>query len=336
MLEIYNRRYVGCKRKLLSDIYNTVEINFNKDSYRFVDLFAGTGSVGAFFLNKGKKVALNDNLYSNFIAYSAWFGSSGFSDLKIKKIIDSFNEIDATILDNNYFSKIYGDKYFSNSDAKKIGYIREQISDMRLKERERFILLTSLMYATDKIANTVGHFEHFLSKKPMGNHLRLEQLKIDKNKKAQIYLEDANKLARKIKSDVVYIDPPYNARQYINFYHVLENLMRWNKPMEFEGTSMKFKRNHLKSDYSKAKAPIVMKDLIENINAKMIIVSYNNTYSAKSTASNNKITEMQMEEILTTKGDLVEKKEINYKHFNSGKTNFKEHKEFLYVCKVAK
>ena len=190
------------------------------------------------------------------------------------------------------------------------------------------------MYATDKVANTVGHYEHFLSNKDFNENFKMEMLDLEKKIKSTIYSEDANELAKKIKSDVVYIDPPYNARQYINFYHVLENLMRWDKPTEFEGISMKFKRNHLKSDYSKVKAPIVFEDLIKSLDTKLIVVSYNNTYSAKSSASNNKISEKMMEKILSNKGDLVEKKVLNHKFFNSGKTDFKEHKEFIYVCKV--
>ena len=334
MLEIYNRRYIGSKRLLLDEIYNTTEKYINKKKYTFADLFAGTGVVSSFFLDKGKEVILNDNLYSNFVIYNAWFGNGKIRKQRIKKTIKEFNEIDAKSLKSNYFSKIYGNKYFSFQDAKKIGYIREQIVSEIFTEREKLVLLTSLLYATDKIANTVGHFEHFLSFKPKGSNLFLNELRIKEDLKAEIYLEDANILSEKIKSDVVYIDPPYNARQYVNFYHVLENLARWEKPTEFEGISMKFKRNHLKSDYSKTKAPAVMKSLIDNLDAKLIIVSYSNTYSARSTASNNKITEKEMENILKSKGDLVEKKEIKHKHFNSGKTDFKGHKEFLYVCKV--
>jgi adenine-specific DNA-methyltransferase len=41
-------------------------------------------------------------------------------------------------------------------------------------------------------------------------------------------------LVRDIISDITYIDPPYNARQYVNFYHVLENLALWQKPEELE------------------------------------------------------------------------------------------------------
>jgi adenine-specific DNA-methyltransferase len=98
---------------------------------------------------------------------------------------------------------------------------------------------------------------------------------------------------------------------------------------------MKFKRNHLKSDYSKVKAKEVFQDLIEKIDAKLIILSYNNTYNAKSTASNNKIRKEDIIKILKKKGRLSIE-EIDYKSFNSGKTNFKNHKEFLYICKVKK
>ena len=336
MLEIHNRRYIGSKKSLLDEILNTVEKYIDKEEYSVADLFAGTGVVSSCFIEKGINVIVNDILHSNYVAYQTWFGSGVFNEKKLKKIISEFNNIDSGSIRENYFSKIYGDKYFSTEDARKIGYIRNRITEMELTERERFILLTCLMYATDKIANTVGHFEHFLSKKPTSKGVILKFPINLKNASTQvdIHLEDANNLVRKIQSDVAYIDPPYNARQYINFYHVLENLTRWEKPKEFEGISMKFKRNHLKSEYSKAKAPFVMEDLVQNISTELIIVSYNNTYNARSSASNNKITEKQMENILLRKGDIVEKKRIDHKFFNSGKTDFKEHKEFLYVCKV--
>lgn len=336
MLEIGNRRYVGSKRLLVNEIYETVERHIHKKEYSVADLFAGTGIVSSFFIQKRKNVIMNDLLHSNFVAYQTWFGEGEVNQNKLMDIISEFNGINPDDLDENYFSKIYGGKYFAVQDAKKIGYIREAISHIKLTKRERYILITCLMYATDKIANTVGHFEHFLSKQPIFKNIHLDFPKNLHNvfSNVDIYLGNANDLVRKIKSDVVYIDPPYNARQYVNFYHVLENLTRWEKPTEFEGTSMKFKRNHLKSDYSKTKAPAVMLDLISNINAKLIVVSCNNTYNARSSASNNKITEKQIENILKTRGSIVEKNSINHKFFNSGQTQFNNHKEFLYVCKV--
>lgn len=332
-LLIGNRRYTGSKRTMLEDIYKAVA-PYCKGKIVFADLFAGTGVVSSFMLEKGMDVIVNDILKSNYVAYQAWFGKGKIGVEKLNKIIEEFNSLDGKKIKDNYFSNVYGDKYFSIVDAKKIGYIRDKIEKISLTEREKNILITSLMYTTDKIANTVGHFEHFLSKKPEEKGVFLRPLKLEKfTGRAEIYNVDANELVRKIDCDIAYIDPPYNARQYVNFYHVLENLVLWEKPTEFEGVSMKFKRNHLKSDYSKSKAPIVFKDLIDNIKAKVIVVSYNNTYSARSSASNNKISEKELVQILSNKGRVIIK-EVEHKFFNSGKTNFKNHKEILYICKV--
>jgi adenine-specific DNA-methyltransferase len=332
-LLINNRRYIGSKNAILEEIYKNIYPYCNPGDV-FADLFAGTGVVSSFMLKRGMDVIVNDILRSNYIAYQAWFGDGYFDLEKLKKIIIKFNLIKGEDIKDNYFSSIYGDKYFSRSDAKKIGFLREEISRINLTERERNILLASLMYEVDRIANTVGHFEHFLSQAPKNKDFSMKIPQIEEFiGKATIFNVDANKLVRTINCDVAYIDPPYNARQYINFYHVLENLIRWDKPIEFEGISMKFKRNNLKSDYSKSKAPIVFKDLIDNLSAKTIIVSYNNTYSAKSSASNNKISQEELLNILSSRGRVIIK-EIKHKFFNSGKTNFKDHKEILYICKT--
>jgi adenine-specific DNA-methyltransferase len=322
----------------LNEIFQSAENNIENKNYSFADLFAGTGVVSYFFAEHGHKIFVNDNLFSNYLAYKSWLGNEKIDKQKIQKTINELNDIDCKKLDENYFSKIYGGKYYSNDVAKKIGFIRDLLEQTKenFNDREYAILVTSLLYSADKTANTVGHFEHYLKGEPRENTLVLEMLDIEKPlSKAEIFNNDANELARRIKADVVYIDPPYNARQYVNFYHVLENLARWEKPTEFDGISMKFKRNHLKSGYSKAKAPELFADLINSLDCKLIIVSYNNTYSANSTASNNKITEKQLTDILSRKG-IVSCKEIDYNYFNAGKTHFNNHKEMIFICKVTK
>ncbi|AXK51617.1 DNA adenine methylase [Spiroplasma alleghenense] len=336
-LKIENRRYIGSKRKLVEEIYAISQKYFGNKKISFSDVFAGTGIVAKYFFDRGHDVIVNDLLKSNFIAYSAWISNEDYDYKKIEKLLEKFNSFDASILKPNYFSDTYGDKYFSVNDAKKIGYIRDKIEEMKnsLTFREYCILLSSLMYTTDKIANTVGHFEHFLSQKPVYKNFTLDKLDLSEPSwnKALIFNEDSNKLVKKIESDVIYIDPPYNARQYVNFYHVLENLVNWDKPNEFEGSSMKFKRNHLKSEYSRSKAVYFFEELINNIKAKLIIVSYNNTYNAKSSASNNKIKESEMINILKKKGKLTVK-EFEHPFFNSGTTNFNNHLEKIYICEV--
>ena len=344
MLKIQNRRYIGNKTKMLESIYEaaseaakSVFTDFGKNTLVFADLFAGTGVVSQYFADRGFDVIINDFLYSNYVPYKAWFNNSDYSNEKIQQFIDKYNTLEYKTISSNYFSDIYSNKYFSENDAKKIGYIREDIENQRnnLTEREYYILLSTLIYTVDRIANTVGHFEHYLKEIPQDTHFKLKYLELKKYSNIEIYNEDTNILAKRIESDITYLDPPYNARQYINFYHVLENLARWDKPNEFEGISMKFKRDHLKSGYSKSIAKTLMTDLIDSIKSKIIIVSYNNTYNAKSGASNNKISETEMLDILLKKGS-VEIIEIPYDYFNAGKTNFNGHLEKLFVCKVAR
>lgn len=337
-MKINNRRYIGCKTKLLKFIYDTaVEFGANP-SLTFADIFAGTGVVGNYFSKKGYNTIFNDTLYSNVLAYKAWHGNEKIDEKKLEQILKYLNNLDYNNIPENYFSKIYGNKYFSVEDAKKIGYMRDYIESIKdtLNEREFSYLVTSLVYTTDRIANTCGHFESFLSKAPVQKGVVLQNLELEGNySPSDIYNEDANKLAQHISCDIAYLDPPYNARQYINFYHVLENLARWNKPTVFEGNSMKFKRQELKSEYCRKNAPLLMNDLVEKLNCRLIIVSYNNTYKAGSISSVNTISSNQLTDILSKKGK-VSVRERDYKAFNSGKTNLKNHKELLYICEVKK
>ena len=87
------------------------------------------------------------------------------------------------------------------------------------------------------------------------------------------------------------------------------------------------------SEYCKNDAPIVFKDLIENIDARYLVVTYNNTYNSRSTSSRNKITLEEIKEILDAKGSTVVK-EKDHPFFNAGKTDLKDHKEFVFITKV--
>jgi adenine-specific DNA-methyltransferase len=106
------------------------------------------------------------------------------------------------------------------------------------------------------------------------------------NIEVEICCDDANILAKKIRADIAYIDPPYNSRQYCQFYHIYETLVKWDDPAIF-GTALKRKGGAL-SDYCRTKAPVVFADLIENLQCNYLVVSYNNTYKSKSNSSRNK------------------------------------------------
>ena len=130
----------------------------------------------------------------------------------------------------------------------------------------------------DKVANTVGHYDAYRRKLDSLNELNLlmPELNDELNSGNEIYKEDANKLVRNISADLFYIDTPYNSRQYSDAYHLLENIAEWEKP-ELIGVAKKMiDRSHIKSDYCTMKAASAFEDLISNIKAKYILVSYNN------------------------------------------------------------
>lgn len=336
LVAINNRRYIGSKYRML-DFINEVMKKEKIEYSSFLDLFGGTGIVGYYFNNENTKIYVNDLLKSNYLSYIAWFGSEKIDKKKLKEYINIYNSI--KVQEDNYFSINFSDTYFSKENCRKIGYIREDIENKYLNNeinyRERAILITSLLYAMDKIANTVGHYDAYrkngdLDKKLGLGMLDLKPNKVNKNNK--VFNEDSNELIRTISADVVYIDPPYNSRQYSDAYHLLENVATWEKKEVF-GVAKKMERDNLKSKYCSVSAPLVFKDLIENINAKYIIISYNNMGSKGANRSQAKISDDEMLSILRKKGKVMIY-EMDFNQFTTGKTNIENHKERLFVCKV--
>ena len=337
-ISINNRRYIGSKARMIDFIKSTMEKEQIEYS-SFVDLFGGTGIVGDFFNDQKTKVYVNDLLKSNYLSYLSWFGNEKIDKVKIKSYIEKYNSL--TKLEENYFSMNFSDTYFSKENCKKIGYIREDIEinylSNNLNTRERAILITSLLYAMDKIANTVGHYDAYRKNGDLDKSLELCMLDLKSNtnnKNNKIFNEDSNELVKNIKADVVYIDPPYNSRQYSDAYHLLENVAMWEKS-EVYGVAKKMERNGIKSKYCSVSAPLAFKDLIENINAKYIIISYNNMGTKGAGRSQAKISDEDIMVTLRAKGE-VKVFETDFNQFNTGKTHIDDHKERLFVCKVGK
>lgn len=328
---IQNRRFLGNKNRLLNFIENIVNKKCG-DFKSFCDIFSGTGVVGAKFNNKNVKIISNDILNSNFIALSTFIGSKNIDIEKLKGKINYLNNIKAESV--NYFSVNYGNTFFTIDNAKKIGAIREEIENIAENQEEKNALITSLIYATDKVANTVGHYDAFRKKLDSIRPIKLliPKIELENNYNNEIYKEDANVLIRKIECDILYIDPPYNSRQYCDAYHLLENLVVWNKPEVF-GKAKKMDRSGLKSNYCLKSAPLVFADLIQNAKCKHILISYNNTGESKDSRSNARITDVQIMNVLKRKGE-VEIFERDYKAFSTGKSNTEGNSERIFYCKV--
>lgn len=328
---IQNRRYLGNKFKLLTFIE---EILANKcpNFESLCDIFAGTGVVGSYFNKAHTRIISNDILTSNYVCLSAFLKTSVFDEQVIEKKIAYLNSLDCT--DENYFSQNFGGTYFTHENARKIGNIRQTIDLIAETESEKHILLCALIYAVDKTANTVGHYDAYRKVLDTVQPLKLHvpAINYSHNGNNEVYKEDANTLVKNISCDVMYIDPPYNSRQYSDAYHLLENLAEWKRP-DVKGIAKKMDRSHIKSAYCLKSAKQAFEDLIVNANCHHILLSYNNTGESKDGRSNARISDNEIVQILNRKG-VVKIFEKDYRAFTAGKSDCVGHTERIFYCKV--
>lgn len=328
---INNRRYLGNKYKLLPFITRVVkEQKLEFDS--FADIFAGTGAVSSAFA--GKQIITNDIMYSNYICNFAWFGAEKYDAEKIVEYVVRYNA--ESQFPENYMTENFADTYFSAEDCAKIGFIREDIevsfNNGNLNNRERAILITSLLYAMDKIAKTCGHYDAYRKGAEFDSNLELyvPLAKQNNNENNRCFNMDANELVKSLYADLVYIDPPYNSRQYCDAYHLLENVARWQKP-EVHGVARKMDRSELKSKYCTQSATEAFEQLIADIKAKYILLSYNNMAEKGNNRSNAKICDDDIMRILKNKGAVSIFSE-DYKAFTTGKSDIANNAERLFLC----
>lgn len=204
--KINNRRYLGNKFSLGTFICDVVEKNCENINI-VADVFSGTGAVSDLF--KDKMLITNDLLLSNYICHYAWFSSDEYDEEKIIFYIEQFNKIQTD--ENNYMRENFADTFFSANVCSKIGFIREEIEHLNksniVNKKEYAILITSLLYGMDKIANTVGHYDAYRKTEEFKKDLILPVILPDKklNKNNQCYHQNANDLIQEIECDLLYL-----------------------------------------------------------------------------------------------------------------------------------
>lgn len=152
------------------------------------------------------------------------------------------------------------------------------------------------------------------------------------NQANRCYNRDINDLAPEIEADVVYLDPPYNSRQYCDAYHLLENVARWEMP-ELKGVARKMDRSALKSDYCTRKAAEAFSKLVADLNCRYILLSYNNMGTKGDDRSNARINDSEILEALNARGRVAVFAE-GHRPFSAGKSNIEDNNERLFLCTV--
>lgn len=312
---IQSRRYLGNKYRLLGFIREIVAEKCGAVE-SVCDVFAGTGSVGACFNAPDVRVVANDFLYANYVCLRAFLAVRRMPRGVGEKVA-YLNALRAD--EDNYFSVNFGGTYFSAANARKIGRIRAEIERMGGEADEKAVLLCALIYAADKAANTVGHYDAFRKNLDAVAPIRLRLPRVDcaRNACNEVYCEDANALVGRVACDVLYVDPPYNSRQYGDAYHLLENLATWRQP-EVVGVARKMDRSHIKSAYCRRGAGVAFGDLVARARCRHILVSYNNTGESRGERSNARMRDAEIVAALEGRGEVAVF-ERGYRVFSAGR-----------------
>lgn len=296
--------YIGSKVKLLSFIEKSILSLIDKDCKVFCDLFAGTGVVGANFKQLGFKIISNDIQYYSYALNKQLI--CNHKELKFDNLIDIVPKLDLCEISQRkklicdyltknirpkegFISKNYSPTkqnermYLTNSNARKCDAIRVKIEDWKnnklINDDEYFFLIASLIKSIDRYANVVSVYGAFLKKfkeNALKEFIMRPHRHILNDQEHKVFNEDANKLIKKISTDILYIDPPYNNRQYATNYHLLETIARYDKPKIYGKTGLR-EYSEQKSKYClKNESAGALKDLIEHAKAKYIFISYNN------------------------------------------------------------
>ncbi|WP_394906540.1 DNA adenine methylase [uncultured Mesonia sp.] len=325
--------YIGSKNRLsawiVEQVKNTVEGPI--DDMILCDLFAGTGRVGRSFKPLVKQIIANDVEYYSYVLLQNYIGNHQEIPRK-RELIESLQQ--ATPV-NGFIAEEYGESgsgnrlFFTQSNAQKIDGMRLQLQQLesQLDASTYFFLLASLLESADKVANTASVYGAFLKKikKSAAKPLVLEPADFDKTTwQHQVFQEDANVLIKRISGDILYLDPPYNARQYGANYHLLNTIARYDR---FEPKGKTGLREYYKSNYcKKSKVAEEFEALIAQANFNYIFLSYNNEGLMPSD---------QVKEIMQKYGTyrLVAKQ---YQRFKADKTQNRNHKatateEYLHI-----
>lgn len=279
--------YIGSKLKLCQHFLpETIKSVCGTDLSQktFCDIFAGTGIVGRTFKTSVKKVISNDIEYYSYILNKNYIENHRPLE-NAENLVSELNELSLCVdgfIYKNYCLGGNGERqYFSDENGKKIDSIRIKIEEWKntgkINKNMYYFLLASLLESADKVANTASVYGAFLKnlKKSAKKQMILESADFELNdNEHEVFKSDANELITRISGDILYLDPPYNTRQYGANYHILNTIAEY-KPFVPKGKTGL--REYTRSKYcSVSSVKEEFENLIKNANFKYIFLSYNN------------------------------------------------------------
>ena len=299
-------RYIGNKENIIDKIYNILIANhISGDS--FFDFFSGTTNVAKFFKERGYQVFSNDVMYMSYCLQRAYIENNEepqysklLQHIKYVPVETLFASPLETVVEYlNTISPVKGfiythytpegtshlekpRMYFSSENGQYIDAIRLKIEEWYqanlLTENEYFILLACLIESISFYANVAGVYAAFQKQwDPRAiKKFELRTIKLLNNGKKNIaYNSDSMQLLPNIDVDILYLDPPYNERQYLPNYHLVETIAKYDNPQIHGVTGMRDYEGK-KSTFCNARTALVdLERVITTAKFRYLVMSYN-------------------------------------------------------------
>ena len=332
--KIYRLNYIGSKFQLLDWITDIMKDKTGWSSFvdkTIADLFGGTGIVSYHFRKTGAKVISNDaELYSSIITHA--FTRSVYTE-ECKKIIENLQrEIEESkhLAVVGFITKHYSPYgsnerlFFTVENAQRIDYLRHRLEAIKpsILEDEYKFILASIIISADAVSNVPAVYGCFLKNFKSKAVKNLILLPIHNktempNPGSRTFNEDvlSRDFLDSFEADLVYLDPPYNERQYSKNYFPL-NLIAKTPDNLLNELPLKGKTGiptdcFISPFCKRGEVESAFDSLIQNVRAKWVFLSYN---------SESMITKEQMLKILEKYGS-VSIIERDYKRFKSFEYN---------------
>jgi len=186
----------------------------------------------------------------------------------------------------HHFSPLGDRMYFTQPNAERIDAARQAVEDWRRKgwidDTAYYALLAAIIEGADRVANTAGVYAAYIKSWQSNARRQLTVVPVPPvagPRGSTARMGDATEVAAALgEVDLLYIDPPYNGRQYPGYYHVPELLARgwFDGPVTLRGKTGLLPSDGQRSDWcAKSRVGPALRALLGATGARHVLVSYN-------------------------------------------------------------
>ena len=300
--------YIGNKRALLGQIGQVVEgvkDRLGKERLRVFDVFSGSGIVSRYMKAHASTLISNDIEDYAAVVGRCYLRNRSTVDLRaIAEMVDGMNRrVEDESFPRGFIEELYAPRdesritrddrvFYTRDNAWRLDGYRQMIE--AAPEDMRELLLGPLLSRASVHSNTAGVFKGFYKNREtkvgqfggtgsdalvrIKGKIVLEPPVLSRFEcDYEVLQEDANSAARRVGDlDLAYIDPPYNQHPYGSNYFMLNLLVRYERPEKISRVSG-IPEGWRRSGYNvRARSLPLMRDLLHSLDARFLLVSFNN------------------------------------------------------------